>query len=80
MQIKETPKYQSDIASKPATGTQRCTLTKSKHLASVKAVKFGSLVHVRVVSKIDIRACFAFNSEYSETIEIRQRSVFFYVS
>ena len=39
-----------NIASKPATGTQSYTLTKNKHLKSLKAVKLGLLVHVRVVS------------------------------
>ena len=45
--------YQSNIASKPATGTpQSYTLTKNRHLTSLKAVELGSLVHVRVLSNL----------------------------
>ena len=47
-------KYKSNIASKPATGMQSYTLTKSKHLTSLKAVELGSLEHVQDVSNLQI--------------------------
>ena len=48
-------KYQSNIASKPATGMQRYTMTKNLHLTSLKAVELGSLVHVMDVSNFELR-------------------------
>ena len=38
-------KCQSNIDSKPATGMQGYTMTKNKHLTSLKAVELRSLVH-----------------------------------
>ena len=45
-------RYQSNIASKPSIGMQSYTLTKNKHLMSLKAVELRSLVHVRDVSNL----------------------------
>ena len=41
-------KYQSNIVSKPAPGMQGCTMTKNKHLTSLKAVRLISLLHCRI--------------------------------
>ena len=40
-------KYQSNIASNPATGMQSFALTKINITTPLKAVELGSLVHVR---------------------------------
>ena len=45
-------KDQSNIASKPGTGTSSYTLTKNKLSTALKAVELGSLVFVRVVSSL----------------------------
>lgn len=52
-------KYQSNIASRPATGTQGYTMVNDKHLTSLESVRLGSSVHERDLSKLDNRACFA---------------------
>ena len=57
MQIKKRPiilEYQSNIASKAATGMQRYTVIKDKHSSSLKAVELGSLVQAHDKSKLEI--------------------------
>ena len=57
MQIKNRPiilEYQSNIASKAATGMQRYTVVKVKHSSSLKAVELGSLVQAQDKSKLEI--------------------------
>ena len=73
-------KYQSDIASKPASETQSFTLTKNRHLTSLKAFELGIGACTSCFERLHNMTCFACNSEFSETVEIRQRSVFIDVS
>ena len=45
---------QSSVASKPAPAVQRCTMTKNKHLTSLKAAGLQSLLHCGGLSNLKI--------------------------
>ena len=56
-------------------------MTKDKHLSSHKAAEWGSLVHLRDVSKsIDDMTCFVRKSDLKEPVELCQRGVLIDVS
>ena len=69
-------KYQSNIGSKPATGMQGLTITKNKHLTSLKAVKLGS----GFIEPKENMTLFACKSDFMETVELCQQSIYIDVS
>ena len=80
MQIKKRPsilKYQSNISCCNA----KLHIDKNEHLTSLKAVQIGVVGEfTSCFEPMDKRTCFACDSEFSEKVEIRQRSVFIDVS
>ena len=64
-------KYQSNIASKPATGMQGNTMTKNKHLTSL----LGRWFIKEFIEPNDNRTCFGCKSYLTESVELCQWDV-----